>query len=91
MEEEDFCSHIELMKGKSIIDSHGVKRIVAEEVGTEEPGSVVFIEASWLTEPPAFGGAVRRHILPIPEDNIVEIQMPIDCLEREAVKMWLNL
>ncbi|HEC66053.1 MAG TPA: hypothetical protein ENI23_12230 [bacterium] len=63
------CDHLEFAKGKYYVDVSGKKRRIAELLGTEEKGSVTFTEASWLTEPPAFHGASRRHTLSIGNDN----------------------
>lgn len=58
------CPHIRFMKGNTFIDGLGKKRKIAELCGNihDEPGSVRFIEASWVANP-AFTGAVLRSIL----------------------------
>jgi hypothetical protein len=63
-DEAQLCSHIRYMKGNSFIDGLGRQRKIAELCGhiTAEPGSVRFIEASWVANP-AFTGAVLRNIL----------------------------
>lgn len=63
-DETQLCSHIRYMKGNSFIDSLGKTRKIAELCGhiMAEPGSVKFIEASWVANP-AFTGAVLRNIL----------------------------
>ena len=63
-DETQLCSHIKYMKGNTWIDGTGKKRKIAEICGhlKSEPGSVKFIEASWVGNP-AFKGAVLRNIL----------------------------
>jgi len=63
-DEAQLCSHIRFMKGNTFIDGLGRTRKIAELCGhiTAEPGSVRFIEASWVANP-AFTGAVLRSIL----------------------------
>lgn len=63
-DETQLCPHIRYMKGNSFIDHLGKIRKIAELCGhvSAEPGSVRFIEASWVADP-AFAGAVLRNIL----------------------------
>ena len=63
-DETQLCTHIRFFKGNEYIDGVGKKRKIAEICGhiSEEPGSVKFIEASWVASP-AFPGAVLRNIL----------------------------
>lgn len=62
-DEAQLCGHIRHMKGNTFIDGLGKKRKIAELCGYRtEPGSVRFIEASWVANP-AFTGAVLRSIL----------------------------
>lgn len=63
-DETQLCPHIRYMKGQTFIDATGRKRVIAELCGhmEDEPGSVKFIEASWVANP-AFRGAVLRNIL----------------------------
>jgi len=63
-DETQLCPHIRYFKGNEYVDGVGKKRKIAELCGhiTEEPGSVKFIEASWVANP-AFPGAVMRNIL----------------------------
>lgn len=63
-DETQLCTHIRFFKGNEYIDGVGKKRKIAELCGniTDEPGSVKFIEASWVANP-AFAGAVMRNIL----------------------------
>lgn len=67
-DETQLCPHIKYLKGNDFFDEMGQKRKIAELCGhlSEEPGSVKFIEASWVANP-AFRGAVLRSILS-PED-----------------------
>lgn len=67
-DETQLCPHIKYLKGNDFFDEFGQKRKIAELCGhiNEEPGSVKFIEASWVANP-AFRGAVLRKILS-PED-----------------------
>jgi hypothetical protein len=63
-DETQLCPHIRYFKGNKYVDGMGVERIIAELCGhiSDEPGSVKFIEASWVANP-AFRGAVLRSIL----------------------------
>jgi len=63
-DEAQLCSHIRYQKGNTYIDTLGKQRKIAELCGhvNAEPGSVKFIEASWVANP-AFTGAVLRSIL----------------------------
>lgn len=63
-DETQLCNHIRYFKGNEFVDALGKKRRIAELCGhiQEEPGSVKFIEASWVANP-AFPGAVLRNIL----------------------------
>jgi hypothetical protein len=89
-EDMDVCECILRSKGKYYIDHYGRRRIIAEILGTEKEGTVQFIESSWLTETPAFGGAVKRNILQIPEDYNVEIFIPQRFMDKEAIKKYIN-
>lgn len=63
VDETELCTHIAHYKGSQFYGEDGHKRIVAELCGHEsEPGSVEWIEASWVANP-AFRGAVTRNIL----------------------------
>ena len=63
-DETQLCAHIKYAKRQTFFDTLGKKRIIAELCGhiDDEPGSVKFIEASWVANP-AFTGAVLRNIL----------------------------
>jgi hypothetical protein len=63
-DETHLCPHIRYFKGKEFVDEFGNTRKIAELCGhiEAEPGSVKFIEASWVANP-AFTGAVLRNIL----------------------------
>lgn len=63
-DETQLCAHIKYAKGNNFIDEMGKTRKIAELCGhiKAEPGSVKFIEASWVANP-AFTGAVVRNIL----------------------------
>lgn len=63
VDETELCTHIAHFKGNRFIGPDGQQRIIAELCGHEsQPGSVEFIEASWVANP-AFRGAVTRNIL----------------------------
>ena len=59
-DETHLCPHIRYFKGSEFVDELGQKRKIAELCGhiDSEPGSVKFIEASWVANP-AFTGASR--------------------------------
>jgi hypothetical protein len=63
-DETQLCPHVKYLKGNDFFDEFGQKRKIAELCGhiEDEPGSVKFIEASWVANP-AFRGAVLRSIL----------------------------
>ncbi len=63
-DETQLCRHIKYEKGQWFIDASGKRRKVAELCGhfKVEPGSVKFIEGSWVANP-AFVGAVLNKIL----------------------------
>jgi hypothetical protein len=63
-DETQLCRHIKYEKGQWFIDASGKRRKIAELCGhvKVEPGSVKFIEGSWVANP-AFVGAVLNKIL----------------------------
>ena len=63
-DETQLCRHIKYEKGHWFIDGSGKRRKISELCGhiKKEPGSVKFIEGSWVAHP-AFAGAVLRTIL----------------------------
>lgn len=62
-DESQLCPHIRYFKGSKFYDDFGKERKIAELCGHKsDPGSVKFIEASWVANP-AFTGAVLRSIL----------------------------
>lgn len=63
-DELQLCHHIKYQKGQHFIDASGKRRKIAELCGHIDapPGSVKFIEGSWVANP-AFTGAVLRNIL----------------------------
>jgi len=75
-DETQLCPHVRFAKGTPWKDAAGNERIVAELCGhiEEEPGSVKFIEASWVGNP-AFTGAVLRNILNPREAAIHEAKL----------------
>jgi len=64
VDETQLCPHIKYQKGNTFTDELGQKRVIAELCGhvKAEPGSVKFVEGSWVGNP-AFTGAVVRNIL----------------------------
>jgi hypothetical protein len=90
-EEDDMCDHLACSKGKYYIDSLGKKRIIAELLGDENSGSCEFIEASYLTQVPASGMAVKRHVLSIPEGCSVELSLPVWAIEKKAVQKFIKM
>ncbi len=90
-DEISVCEHLRNQRRKYFMDLYGVKRIVAEMLGNDQWGSVTFIEASWLTSsPPAFEGAVRRHLLSIPSGVSVSIPMFRGFAKKEAVCRFVS-
>ena len=90
-DETEFCTHLEMSKGKSFIDPRGSKRVIAEMLGNVEEESCDFQEASWLTECPAFGGATLSRILPVGDTQRVKIMMPKEASQKPAVVKYLSL
>jgi hypothetical protein len=89
-DETEFCDHLDSQKGKFFVDKSGQRRIVAEMLGNSKAGTVDFHEASWLTEPPAFGGAIKRGILQIPEGKSVQVQIPKKAAAKPAVQKYVD-
>jgi hypothetical protein len=89
-EDYELCDCLTGSKGKYYLDDFGKKRIVAEILGTEKPGTVAFVEASYLTEVPAFHGAVKRNVLKIPEGISIVLELDEDHFKKHAVQMYLN-
>ena len=87
--EGEGCDHLFGEKGKYYFDRFGSRRRVAELLGNEQEGSVTFIEASWLTEVPAFGGAAKRNILKIADDKDVLVKIPRGCEMKDAIGRYL--
>jgi hypothetical protein len=83
------CGH-DHGKGKYFIDRSGTRRISADILGTGDSGTVNFTEASWLTQPPAFHGAVKRNVLPIDLKSSVSITMPKSAMARQASMKFLG-
>lgn len=90
-DDEDMCDCLMFNKGKTFLDKSGKQRKIAELLGDKNPGSVVFIEASWLTEVPAFQGACRRNLLKVPKNSIVSVETDSTVLGKDAVKKYLGL
>jgi len=94
-DETQLCSHIKYEKGNHFLDPKGQRRKIAELCGhiSAEPGSVKFIEASWVANP-AFKGAVLRNIL-VPdakqvaaarEKIQVAFQRPVEVADPHAIQ-----
>lgn len=90
-DETNFCEHLSFQKGKYFIDKFGKKRVTAELLGTSQPGTVNFYEASWLSEVPAFGGATKRNLLPIGKDQQVDINMEQRFAVKPAVQRFVDV
>lgn len=84
------CEHMLLHKGKIFTDARGQKRKCAEILGTSQEGTVDFFEASFLTKPPAFHGAVKRNVLSIDKDSVVSVEYPTDKLDKPAAEKYLS-
>ena len=94
-DETQLCRHIKYEKGNFFIDGAGQRRKIAELCGhvSAEPGSVKFIEASWVANP-AFKGAVLRNILDPKTAEQVEarykmqaaFQLPVEVADPTAIQ-----
>ncbi len=83
------CDHMKFSKGKRWVDNVGNERITAEILG-KEADSVIFVESSVLTQPPAFSGAALSRIYPIStKAESIEINIPTSSLSRGAIKKYL--
>lgn len=89
-EDYQLCDCLANDKGKYYLDPYGKRRIIAEILGTEKPKSVEFIEASYLTEVPAFHGAVKRNVLRIKEGVSVGFTMDEEYFKKDAVQKYLK-
>lgn len=80
-DETQLCNHIKYFKGRPWTDKQGKQRVVAELCGhlLDEPGSVQFVEASWVGNP-AFKGAVLRSFI-----------VPQNAKERAAIADKLSM
>ena len=60
----NYCHHLQFLKGTFQVDNDGVPRRVAELCGrdTLPNGGVKFVEASWVSQP-AFPGSVKRSVV----------------------------
>lgn len=89
-EDYELCDCLANDKGKYYLDPYGKRRIIAEILGTESPKSVDFIEASYLTEVPAFHGAVKRNVFRIKEGVSVGFSMDEEYFRKDAVQKYLK-
>lgn len=65
VDETDLCLDVRYYKGSKFYGPDGKPRIISELCGDKDsPGSVQFIEASWVANP-AFRGAVTRNIVAV--------------------------
>lgn len=93
-DETDTCEHLNDLssqRNKTFMDDRGEQRIIADILGDNDPDSIQFEEASWLTEVPAFGGAARRNIIPMEKNTEVILKMPESTLQRPAMQKYLKL
>jgi len=92
-DETQLCRHIKYEKGNFFLDGAGQRRKIAELCGhiATEPGSVKFIEASWVANP-AFKGAVLRNILDPKAAEMAgykmqaAFQMPVEVADPNAIQ-----
>lgn len=89
-EDYELCDCLANDKGKYYLDPFGKRRIIAEILGTGDPNTVDFIEASYLTEVPAFHGAVKRNVLRIKEGVSVGFTMEEEHFNKDAVQKYLK-
>lgn len=89
-EDYELCDCLANDKNKHYLDDFGKRRIIAEILGTEKPKTVEFVEASYLTEVPAFHGAVKRNIFRIEPGVSVGFTMDEDDFSKPAVQKYLD-
>lgn len=89
-DETSLCPHIRYFKGQEFVDEFGNKRKIAELCGhvEAEPGSVKFIEASWVANP-AFTGAVLRSILN--PDEVADLGKKMQLAFSQPAKTMMDL
>jgi len=91
---QDFCDHFKYHKGKYYIDSKGRKLRIAHLVedykNAQGQGYVEFIELSYLDINPAFQGASQAHILRVPTNTDVAMNLPIGYLSKSAFRTWVD-
>jgi len=89
---DEFCDHFKYSKGKYFIDDKGRKLRIAHLVedyrNKQGQGYVEFIELSYLDVNPAFKGASTSHILDIPADTELKVELPSGYLSKNAFKTW---
>lgn len=91
-DDDEMCDHLTFSKGKYYMDSNsGKRRIIAELLGNEKPGSVNFEEASYLTQVPASPMAVKRNVLSIPDGCNVKLNVPKWALEKKAIQRFVKV
>ncbi|MFA5071249.1 MAG: hypothetical protein WC511_02650 [Candidatus Pacearchaeota archaeon] len=89
-EDHELCDCLANDKNKHYVDEHGNRRIIAEILGTEKPRTVEYVEASYLTEVPAFHGAVKRSVLRIESGVSVGFSIPEEYFQKPAVQKYLK-
>jgi len=74
VDDSETCDHIKYEKNNTFYDENGIQRKVAELCGYhDDPGSVLFIDASWVINP-AFTGAVIRNTVDPPANISTKIE-----------------
>lgn len=88
----EFCDHFKYNKGKYFIDDKGRKLRIAHLVedykNRQGEGYVDFIELSYLDVNPAFKGASQAHIIQVPADTDLSLELPKGYLSKSAFKTW---
>ena len=83
------CNHIKYYKGNYFFDNQGVRRRISDLCGHKtDPGSVQFIDASWVKNP-AFQGAVLRNIVKL-EDVNIPTGLLIDQIEKASSRNFVT-
>lgn len=93
-DDEDMCEHMVFELGYSYLDDSGAKHPIAalvendDDPETGEKGGLIFEELSYLTEDPAFAGAIKGHLIETQPNTELVFEIPYKLLARSAFQTW---